>query len=112
MYKDLLGIASDWAAILTALVATVAYGHYWFAQRARRKALETYLKEEKRRAADEGRRSVMHLMANLAMTESEVLHAGFQSDRIKAVPGLDERGRAVLLYFEYVAEDLPMPNRF
>ncbi|MGO4167959.1 hypothetical protein [uncultured Novosphingobium sp.] len=105
-------MASDWAAILTALVATVAYGRYWLAQRACREALETYLKEEKRRATDEGRRSVMHLMANLAMTEAEVLHAGFRSDRIKAVPGVDERGRAVRLYFEYVAKDLPMSNRF
>lgn len=112
MYKDLLGTASDWAAILTALVATVAYGRYWLAQRARRTALEAYLKQEKLGAGDEGRRSVMHLMANLAMTEAEVLHAGFQSGRIKAVPGIDDRGRAVLLYFEYDGEDLPMPGRF
>ena len=38
MYEDLLAIASDWAAILTAIIATVANGRYWLAQRARRKA--------------------------------------------------------------------------
>lgn len=112
MYRDLLEILSDWAAILTAIVATVAYGRYWLAQHARRKALESYLKEEKLGAGDEGRRSVMHLMANLAMTEAEVLHAGFRSDRVKAVPGVDERGRAVLLYFEYDGADLPALKKF
>jgi hypothetical protein len=54
----------------------------------------------------------MHLMAHLAMTDVEVLHAGFQSDRVKAVPGVDDRGRAVLLYFEYDSDDLPAPTRF
>ncbi|HEX2020070.1 MAG TPA: hypothetical protein VGO17_14120 [Aurantimonas sp.] len=112
MDKELLGILSDWAAILTAIVATLAYGRYWLAHHARRKALEAYLKEEKLGAGDEGRRSVMHLMANLAMTEAEVLHAGFESDRVKAVPGVDDRGRAVLIYFEYVGTDLPVPKQF
>lgn len=112
MYTDLLGMASDWAAILTAIVATAAYARYWLAQRTRRKALEAYLKEEKVGASDDGRRSVMHLMAHLAMTEVEVLHAGFQSDRVKAVPGMDDRGRAVLLYFEYDGNDLHVPRRF
>lgn len=112
MYEKLLGIASDWAAILTAIVASFAYGRYWLSQRARRRALETYLREEKLGAGDEGRRTVTHLMANLAMTEAEVLHAGFQSKRIKAVPGIDDRGRAVLLYFEYDGADLPVPRKF
>lgn len=112
MCKDLLGMAADWAAILTAAVATIAYGRFWLAQRARRAALEDYLRMEKSGADDAGRRSVMHLMANLAMTEAEVLHAGFQSKLVKAVPGTDERGRADIIFFEYAGADLPEPKKF
>jgi len=82
------------------------------AQCACRKAPESYLKEEKLGAGDEGRRSVMHLRANLAMTEADILHASFQSDRVKAVPGVDERGRTMLLYFEYASADLPALKQF
>lgn len=112
MYKDILGVIADWAAILTAVVATLAYGRFWLAQCARKKALEDYLREEKLGANDEGRRTVMHLMASLSMTEAEVLHAGFQSKRVKAVPGTDDRGRAVLLYFTYIGSDVPAPKKF
>lgn len=112
MYNNLLGIAANWASILTAIVATIAYGHYRLAQRARRLVLEAYLRSERQESRDEGRRTVMHLMANLAMTEAEVLQAGFQSSRVKAVPGIDDRGRAVLLYFEYDGADVAPPGKF
>ena len=68
--------------ILTAAVATIAYVRYALAQRSRRRALETYLREEKLRDFDQGKRTVMHLMAHLAMTEAEVLHAGFKASRL------------------------------
>lgn len=51
-------------------------------------------------------------MANLAMTEAEVLHAGFQSKKITVVPGVDDQGRAVRLYFKYCGKDLPAPQKF
>lgn len=50
-------------------------------------------------------------MANL-VTEAEVLHAGFQGDRVKTVTGLAERSRVVLLYFEYNGADLPALRQF
>lgn len=57
MYKNLLEIASAWASILTAAVATIAYTRYWCGQRERMRVLEGYLREEKNRDIDEGRRS-------------------------------------------------------
>lgn len=50
----MFGDISEWAAIFTAIVTTVTYDRYWLTQRARRKALESYLKGEKLGAGDEG----------------------------------------------------------
>jgi hypothetical protein len=112
MYENWLGVAADWSAILTAGVATVAYARFVSAQRKRRNALEQYLRDEKLNGVDGARRTIMHLMANLSMSEAEVLQAGFQSDLVRAVPGVDEEGRAVRLYFEYAGTDVPVPKKF
>lgn len=111
-YDEALEIAANWAAILTALVATIAYWRFVGAQWARRAALERHLREEKLTDQDLGRRTVMHLMANLAMTEAEVLHAGFQSNKITVASGTDEQGRTVRLYFAYCGKDVPASRRF
>lgn len=112
MYRNVLEAVANWAAILTAAVATIAYGRFVVEQRTRRKALEEHLREEKLIGLDQGRRTVVHLMANLGMTEAEVLHAGFRSKLVRTVPGVDDQGRAVRLYFEYVGQDLSEPKRF
>lgn len=111
-YSDCLEIVANWAAILTAAVATLAYVRFVAGQWKRQRALEGYLRGEKIAGHDEGRRTVVHLMANLALTEAEVLHAGFQSSKIRATPGIDEQGRAVRIYFEYDGTDVPMPRKF
>lgn len=105
-----MGIA-NWAAILTALVAVWAFGYFLWSQRKRRKALEGYLREQKLMRLDEARRTIMHLMANLSMTEAEVLQAGFQSSVITAAPGIDEQGRTVRIYFEYTGADVAPPQK-
>lgn len=105
-YKDGLEIAASWAAILTASVALIGYGRFWCGQKLRETKLERYLREEKLMSLDSGRRSVMHLMANLSMTESEVLQAGFGNKKITSSPGSDERGRADRIYFEYAGKDV------
>lgn len=110
--KDVLEIVANLAAVLTACIATLAYGRFWCAQRARQKTLEDYLRDEKLARHDEGRRSVIHLMANLAMTETEVLHAAFQSRKISSTPGIDDQGRAIRLLFEYYGNDVPEPQKF
>jgi hypothetical protein len=105
-YSNSLEVAANWAAILTACPAAVAYARFVGAQWLRRRKLEAHLREEKSACHDHGRRTVVHLMANLAMTEAEVLQAGFQSGKIQVVPGTDDQGRAVRLYFEYSGDDL------
>lgn len=113
-YDDLLEIAANCAAILTAVVATVAYWRFVIAGLRRQWALEAYLREKKLRGHDEGRRTVLHLMASLGLTEAEaeVLNAGFQSRNIRVVPGVDDQGRAARLYFEYVGGGIGPPTRF
>lgn len=110
MNKNFLDLVANWAAILTALVAVWAYGNFLLSQRRRRKALENYLREQKLMGLDNARRTIMHLMANLSMTEAEVLQAGFQSDLVTAASGTDEQGRTVRIYFEYTRKDVATPR--
>lgn len=107
-YRDVLDVFSDWATILTAAVATVAYWRYVAGQRKRQKALEDYLRDVKLGRHEQERHSVLHLMAMLKMTEAEVLQAGFRSTKVLSMPGQDERGRADCIYFEYDEDDLPI----
>lgn len=111
LYQEGLELIANLAAILTAVLATLAYVRFVWAERARRQALEAHLKEEKLRNLDEGKRTVMHLMAYLSMSETEVLHAAFQSKKITCSPGMDEQMRANRLYFEYGGDDLPAKKR-
>lgn len=93
------------ASILTALVALVAYGQYQWKRRSKRKLLEDFLRNEhpgKREPNDKGRRTVMHIMAELGMTEADVLDAAFSSRRVKRTPAQNrDTGRAEAIYLEY-----------
>ena len=81
-YSELIAILGSWAAIFTSVVAIIGYGSYLFSGWARRFALERYLKGEKEVGLDRGQRSILHLIANLGMTEAEILTASFQSNKI------------------------------
>ena len=109
--QGVLEIVANLAAILTAGVAVWAYGQFRWSQRARRLALEAHLKSEKLMSRDAGKRTVPHLMAYLGMTEAEVLHAAFASEKVMCSPGMDEQGRANRLYFEYDDDELPQDDR-
>lgn len=111
-YEALLSIIANWAAILTAAVATFAYGKFLYERCDRQRRLENYLRDEKKQGVDNGQRTVLHLMARLAMTESEVLGAAFRSNKIRKALGVDEQNRANALLFEYGGDDLPTPKRF
>jgi len=100
-YSSTLSTASDWAAILTAFVAVFAYGKYLCDRRSKRQALEEHLKTEKDRSGDEGKRTIMHLMGHLSMTEAEVLSASFRSKKIRSFFITDGKGRADALLFQY-----------
>ena len=101
MYSRFLEITSHWAAILTAVVATIAYGRYVYERRQKRLKLENHLLEERQQGIDRGQRTVLHLMARLRMTESEILDAAFRSKHVCPAVTVDLRGRAEDILFEY-----------
>lgn len=106
-YMQGLEITANLAAIFTAVVAAFAYGRFLGGQCKRQKALEMYLSNEKSSGDDQGKRSVIHLMAHLAMTESEILEAAFHSTLIRTIPGVDESGKASRLLFQYDGDHPP-----
>ncbi|MCM5557517.1 hypothetical protein [Pleomorphomonas sp. JP5] len=97
-------IIANLAAIATAIVAVWAWASYLLKRRRHRKALETYLQQAKG-DQDSGRRTALHLMAHLGMTEAQVLEAAFASKHIRSTPGSDEHGRADVIFFEYTTGD-------
>jgi hypothetical protein len=110
--KDTIEIVANLSAIVTAAIATLAFVGFQWRKRSRRMALEKYLKNERERDYDEGKRSVLHLMACLSMTESEVQQASFESKVIRTVPGIDDQGRADSIYFQYIVDDALLKRPF
>ncbi len=104
-YGQLLVITANWAAILTAVVATTAYGRYLCIQVSQRHVVEKHLRSEKATGKNSGKRTVLHLMANLSLTETEVLSAAFRSKKVSPAVSVDEVGRADALLFEYTGPD-------
>ena len=97
-----LDIAANVAAILTALVAAGGYGLYRWDHYKKRQKLEAYLKAEKALRADKGQRSILHLMAELGLTEAELLQASFRSRHISRRIAPDPATqRAAALLLEY-----------
>lgn len=100
-YKDILDIASSWAAIFTAAIALFAYCVYRYERRRKRLLVEQYSKAERDAGANKGQRSLTHLVANLGMTETEILDCAFRSHHIGRVVTKDEKGMAKGLLLEY-----------
>ena len=105
-YSRFLEVTAHWAAILTAGVAVLAYGRYLYERCQKRLRLEAYLKTEKETGRDKGQRTVLHLVARLGMTETEVVDAAFRSKCIRRLVSPDLKGHAAVLMFEYA----PKPN--
>lgn len=98
-----LATIANIAAILTALVAVGGYSAYRIDQYFKRRQLEIYLKSEKQKQLDHGQRSLLHLMAKLGMTTSELLQASFKSNHVdRKVSANDKTGRAEALLLEWV----------
>ncbi|WP_018240322.1 hypothetical protein [Ensifer sp. BR816] len=115
MYSELLGAIANVAAILTALVAVVAYGHFLWERRQKRRRLESHLRDE-RHVGYTGERSLLHLTAHLGMSEAEVVDAAFRSKVIRRRVSADDQGRPhqLLLVYETgdIEEDYPtQPGR-
>ncbi|NTI17046.1 hypothetical protein G6L29_15505 [Agrobacterium rhizogenes] len=95
-----LEILANIAAILTAMIAVWAYGRFLWERRQKRIRLETHLRDEKN-SADQGQRTVLHLVAHLGMSEAEIVDAAFKSKVIRRLVSVDEQGRADRLLLEY-----------
>lgn len=111
-YHLTLTAFANWAAILTAAIATIAYGKYLLERRSKTKKLSNYLKNEKLDDYGSGKRTTLHLMAALGMTEAEIFAAAFRTERVDTAVSVDDKGRANLLLFEYCGDDIPVPKKF
>ncbi len=101
---DNLGTIANIAAILTASIAVFGYCAYRWDQCNKRKRLEKYLKSQKviAKGNNRGQRSLLHLMANVGMTEAELIQASFRSKHIvRKIAKDDETGRAGALLLEW-----------
>jgi hypothetical protein len=107
-----LEVLGNGSAVLTAIVAVLAYGQYQWRKYRQRQELEKYLRsqlaEPKNARAhitgrlDSGARTITHLVAHLGMTEADILEAAFVSKRIARLTGVDaETGRAADLLLRY-----------
>lgn len=96
-----------WANISQVVTGVLAVGTvaiYKCGMWLKRCKLENYLKAEKESGVDQGQRSVLHLMARLGLTESELLSASFRSKVIKRRLTSGEDGMAAHILFEYVQD--------
>lgn len=86
-----LSAFGDVATILTAVVAVAVSGRFYWNARDRRIRLEKYLARSIRsgRPALYRKHSLIHLAAELGMTEAELSHAGFTSKVIERSVGWD-----------------------
>jgi hypothetical protein len=103
--KEYLETGANIASILTAIVAAFFFCQFQLRARDRRIKLEQYLKQDKANARPNftGKRTVIHLMGKLKLTEDEVFHACFQSDHIACKTAVDpDTHRATEILFEYV----------
>ncbi|TCU14502.1 hypothetical protein [Rhizobium sullae] len=101
-----LGIAANIAAILTAVIATVAYARFLWERRQKRLRLENHLKEERETGFDQGNGAILNLVAHLGMTEAEIIDAAFRSKFIQRRVALDQNGRADRLLLSYEMGDI------
>lgn len=98
----LLDALADLASIITGLIVGGAAILYWCRSRSQSKRLEDYLRAEHQANPGNKTHTVFHLMAQLGMTEAEILHANVASKRViwKRRKGYDS-GLAAQLLFEY-----------
>jgi hypothetical protein len=98
-----LDFVAQIAAIGTAAVAVVGYAIYALERREQRTRLEQYLKAERGKNIDAGQRSLLHLVAAVGLSETELLQSSFRSRHIDRLNASDpETGRAGAILLVYV----------
>lgn len=95
----------NWASVATigtAILAAVVAGYYWCDAISKRWKLEAYLKSKREDKVYQ--HTILHLMAELSLTEDEVLHSCFRSPHIESLVRKDPKtGLADAILFEYKA---------
>jgi hypothetical protein len=112
LFSEWLSAVANVAAIVTGMIAAIAGTRYLYSKRTYRSALEALLKrerdnDEKFSLGGKGERTILFLMANLAMTESQVLDAAFASRRVKRWLGNGRNGRSSAMFFQYDSKGGP-----
>ncbi len=100
-YPRSLETTAHWAAILTAVVAALAYGWYRYERWQKRRRLENYLRTRKKAGGGKSKRTVLHLSAELGMTEAQVVDAAFRSSCTERRVSVDPKGHASKILLEY-----------
>jgi hypothetical protein len=95
------GFGANVAAVITAFVAVSVWLWFRGQKRKRRIRLEEYLLHVKEAGDDQGQRTIIHLMANLRMTEAQVFEAAFDSKKVITSPSQDHMGIAKRIFFQY-----------
>lgn len=99
-----LDVIANLASILTAVVAAGAAIHYWCDARSKQKRLERYLCAEHDKNPQKCTHTMVHLMAELGMTEAEILRASFASNSITHKIRTDQdTGLAAQLLFAHTS---------
>lgn len=97
-----LGDYANITAILTAVVAVVAYGAFISYRWRKINRLKKYLKSEKVMGNDHGQRTLLHLISKVGMTEAELLEASFRSKHIeRKVTKNDQTDKAESILLEW-----------
>lgn len=99
---SIITVMSDIATIVTAIAASSWTIWAWRDSCKKRRSLEEYLRSEKELGVDKGRRTIIHLMSKLSLTEDEIIRESFRSKNIICPIIVDRKtNRASNIYFEY-----------
>lgn len=102
---DWLTVVANAASIITAAVATVAYANYRLTWCRKKKRLEDYLRQEKESGHDKGQRTVLQIVREVGISESDIMACAFEMKTIaRRVRTNKETGLAEVLFLEYVGK--------
>jgi len=103
--KEMLEIVANIVAILTFLGALGAWFYYQWGFRAKKEALEKYLRERMEKYRHHGGEcqfGFLHLTAKTGLTEAEILQASFNNDKkIKRIEKENQEGFTIKILFQY-----------
>jgi len=101
-YLEMLEIGANIASITTALLAGAAYGLYQWDKYQKRMRLENHLKHGE--PGTRGPRPVAYLVAELGMTDTEIMDAAFRSKCITRQATQSMLGAPSIILLRYKEE--------